>query len=147
MQKDVKILRPFLPVLNLILILFAMAFVAHGFLFFTKGAWVNPTGLIYLPYYTIGLVIVLTLLAVSHWPWPPIFSRLAPYSFGTYLVHPLVIDVFDVGTKDWGWSVTAYSSTKILISVGITVAIVALLSKLPFWAWSMGLKRKGWNEL
>ena len=146
-QKDVKMLRPFLPVLSLILGLFALAFVAHGMLFFVKGAWVNPTGLIYLPYYTIGLVIVLTLLAVSYWPWPPIFSRLAPYSFGTYLVHPIVIDVFDVWTKGWGWSVPAYSSAKMIVAVAFTVLIVAILSKLPFWAWSMGLKRKKLFEL
>lgn len=147
-KRDVALLRPFLPVFALMLTLCLMAYAAHGWLILKEGTWVYPTkGLLYLPYYGICLVIVLTLLSVSHWAWPPVFQKLAPYSFGVYLTHPMMIDIFDVQTKGWEASITVYSSTKIIFAWVTTIATVYLLSRLPFWAWSMGLKRKRWNEL
>lgn len=146
-KRDVAQLRPFMPVFGLVLTLCLLAYGAHGWLILKEGSWVNPKGLIYLPYYGICLVIVLTLLSVSHWPWPPVFQKLAPYSFGVYLTHPMMIDIFDVQTKGWEASVLVYSTSKILFAWATTIATVYLLSRLPFWAWSMGLKRKRWNQL
>jgi surface polysaccharide O-acyltransferase-like enzyme len=146
-KRDVALLRPFVPLFSLALLLCVLAFAVHGWQIMTKGTWEPPRGLVYLPYYGICLVIVLTLLSVSHWPWPPVFSKLAPYSFGTYLVHPMMIDIFDVQTKGWQASVPVYSSAKIIFAWVTTIAAVYLLSRLPFWAWSMGLKRKRWNQL
>lgn len=103
------------------------------------GAW--PFG--YTPGYWADFLmpVMLFLLAMllAGKAWPPILSRLAPYSFGIYLCHPMALDLIEIALKDTTLSPIGQVSIKIAGTLVATSLIVALISRISLVAWTIGL--------
>jgi len=79
------------------------------------------------------------LMLNAHRAWPPVISKLSPYSFGIYLSHPIFLDLFESITRNASFSPTVYVSLKVGVGLFLTCLFVALLKQIPFLAWTIGL--------
>ena len=68
-----------------------------------------------------------------------VLSRLAPYSFGIYLVHPIFLDMAEIAL--WGNTLSPmlFVSLKVVWAVSMASLIVVVLSKIRLLAWTVGL--------
>ncbi len=103
------------------------------------GAW----PFLYTPGYWADFLMPLVLFAVcmllGHRRWPPVLSRLAPYSFGIYLCHPIFLDLAEIGLHGLQWPPVAQVWVKICTTIALTSALVALIARIPALAWTIGL--------
>lgn len=77
--------------------------------------------------------------ALSGRNWPPALSRIAPYSFGIYLCHPIFLDLIEVWIAGMHLSPTVQVVSKIAIALPCTAALTFLLSRSSLLAWTVGL--------
>lgn len=103
------------------------------------GAW--PFG--YTPGYWADflmpvMLFLLAMLAAGR-AWPPILSRLAPYSFGLYLCHPMVLDLIEIALRDSPLPPIGQVGIKIAGTLAATSLIVAGIARLSPLAWTIGL--------
>lgn len=79
-------------------------------------------------------------MALSHKRWPDWLGRLAPYSFGIYLCHPIFHDLYEI-TMQKGIDLSPIA--QVALKVGFTLILTSLLvygiSKIKFLAWTIGL--------
>lgn len=103
------------------------------------GAW--PFG--YTPGYwadfLMPVMLFLLAMVLAAKTWPPILSTLAAYSFGLYLCHPIAIDLVEIALKDTAMSPIAQVSVKIAWTLTTTSILVAVIARIPFLAWTIGL--------
>lgn len=85
------------------------------------------------------VVLFLGCMTIADRNWPALLSRLAPYSFGIYLCHPIFLDVMEISVRDQGLSPTAQVSLKIAVVVPATAAFVFALKRFRPLAWTIGL--------
>ncbi len=69
-------------------------------------------------------------------------SRMAPYSFGIYLVHPIFLDLAEIAL--WNANLNPIISVilKVIWAVPLASVMVVVLSKLPGLGWTVGLEKK-----
>lgn len=79
-------------------------------------------------------------MAAGLWRWPDIISKLAPYSFGIYLVHPAFLDLMEIAL--WGATLAPWVFVlgKFVPAVVLTWGAVWLLSKSSLLGWTVGLR-------
>ncbi|WP_017813148.1 acyltransferase [Paenibacillus shenyangensis] len=73
-----------------------------------------------------------------HRQWWIIISR---YSYGGYLAHALMLRI-TYGVDDWimaGWDVTVRTLITALITLGLSILLTYLLSRIPYGAWLTGI--------
>ncbi len=85
------------------------------------------------------VVLFLACMAAALRRWPQVISRLAPYSFGIYLVHPVFLDALEIWLWQGDTNPTVYVLTKFGCAVLATGLAVWTLSKVPFLGWTVGL--------
>lgn len=78
-------------------------------------------------------------MALSYKDWPETISKLAPYSFGIYLCHPIFLDLCEVWLNGTALSPLAQVGIKIGFTLSATCALVLLLKRIPLLAWTIGL--------
>lgn len=78
-------------------------------------------------------------MALGHWRWPAILSRLAPYSFGIYLCHPIFLDLIEVWLNDKAWTPIGQVSFKIGVAIACTSVLVWVLERTRILGWTVGL--------
>ena len=78
-------------------------------------------------------------MCLAHKNWPNVLSRIAPYSFGIYLCHPIFLDLAEIALRDTTLSPIAQIGIKIGWALPLTTLLVLALSKLPPLAWTVGL--------
>lgn len=66
-------------------------------------------------------------------------SRLAPYSFGVYLVHPIFMDMAEITLWNSELPPLIYVVLKVLWAVSMASVTVVVLSKTPGLGWTIGL--------
>ena len=130
----------------------AMAYVATIPFFgsaIETGTWAVRTGWNFYGHFLMPLFMFCLFVGAQHMKWSPIWSKLARYTFGIYLVHPMVIDIFDVvlfktgtpGSMDPWMIVTLRYVFALPASLGVTIA----LSRLTLTAWTIGLGPNPWE--
>lgn len=128
----------FIPVLSIGLVLFGFKLAATKITIET-GAW--PFG--YLPGYwadfLMPVVLFLGSMTLAHRQWPMILSRIAPYSFGIYLCHPIFLDLAEVALRGAGLSPMVQVLVKVGTALPLTCILVAILRRIPLLAWTIGL--------
>lgn len=104
-----------------------------------SGAW-QPN---YLPGYwadfLMPTLLFVGVMATSNKRWPPVLSRLAPYSFGIYLCHPIFLDIAEIGLRTTSIAPIAQVGLKLSFALMATSALVALLKRSSLLAWTIGL--------
>lgn len=105
------------------------------------GKWVFN----YLPGYWADFLFPVVLfggcMALSHMRWPELIARIAPYSFGLYLCHPIFLDLFEIfmqqGSSDFAPITQALM--KMSFALVTTSLFVFIISKIKVLAWTIGL--------
>jgi surface polysaccharide O-acyltransferase-like enzyme len=99
---------------------------------FTPGFWAD---------YVMPPLLFLGIMSMRHADWPPIFSRLAPFSFGIYLVHPIMMDQVEIMISTWNlrpWQMVSLKFPFVLVA---TLFLVILISRIPLLSWTIGLTK------
>ena len=85
------------------------------------------------------VLLFMAALGASIRKWPTLISRLAPYSFGIYLVHPIFLDILEIALWKSDLVPATYVLIKFLGAVTITSLAVWLIEKSRMLAWTIGL--------
>ena len=91
--------------------------------------------------------VVLFVLCMCPWrlSWPPILSRLAPYSFGIYLCHPIFLDLAEILLRDSGASPITQVGIKIAMALSGAALLTWALSRSVSLGWTIGLGPLPWR--
>jgi surface polysaccharide O-acyltransferase-like enzyme len=73
---------------------------------------------------------------INRFTW---LSRLAPYSFGIYLVHPIFMDMAEMALWDAKLNPLIFVLLKATWAVTMSSILVVALSKTPYLGWTVGL--------
>lgn len=85
------------------------------------------------------VVLFFLCLCLGHKSWPTILTKLAAYSFGICLCHPIFLDLAEILLRDTQLAPTSRVLIKIGSVVPTTALFVLLLSRLAPLAWTIGL--------
>ena len=78
-------------------------------------------------------------MCLAHKQWPPVLSRIAPYSFGIYLCHPIFLDLAEIWLHERQYSPISQVGVKIGFAIVMTSLLVAVLERSRLLAWTVGL--------
>lgn len=73
---------------------------------------------------------------INQFTW---LSRLAPYSFGIYLVHPIFLDVAEIALWNVALNPMIFVLLKAVWAVSLASIMVVVLSRTPGLGWTVGL--------
>jgi surface polysaccharide O-acyltransferase-like enzyme len=123
---------PFAAILIVIKMIYAYKAVTNGAwpYDFIAGYWADSM---------LTPVLFLAIMSVRHVPWPGYVSRLAPFSFGIYLVHPTVMDAIEILFKAWPLAPWQLVGLKFVLTLMGTSMLVFLISRVPSLRWTIGL--------
>jgi surface polysaccharide O-acyltransferase-like enzyme len=99
---------------------------------FTPGFWAD---------YLMPPLLFLGIMSLRHNAFPPIFSRLAPFSFGIYLMHPIMMDLVEIMIAPWDLRPWQMVSVKFSLVLASTLLLVMIVSRIPLLSWTIGLAR------
>ncbi len=97
---------------------------------FTPAFWAD---------FLMPVVVFLGVMAACHRAWPLILSKLAPFSFGLYLAHPLFLDLAEIGSRNWDLSPSQLVIVKVTFAVLTTSLFLAGLARFKPLAWTIGM--------
>jgi len=128
--------------------LFYVATVPFFAVAYETGAWGIRGGWDFYGHFLMPVAVFFVFLGGQYLQWSPRWSVLAKYSFGVYLVHPLVIDLFDVALFRSGlWAFMdpwAIVTGRYLVALPASFALAYGLSKVALLAWTIGLGPTPW---
>lgn len=132
----------------------ALAYVATLPFFATAwqtGDWGIRSGWDFYGHFLMPICIFLIFLGGQYLEWSPRWSTLAKYTFGVYLVHPAVIDLFDIALFTSG--LYQYIAPAGIVTLRYALALPGAflftlgLSKIRLTAWTIGLGPTPWEML
>jgi len=116
---------------------------------FATGDWGLRGGWDYYGHFLMAIFVFLIFIGGQYLPWSERWTQLSRYSFGVYLVHPLVIDLFDVAIFSTGlsggmspWMIVL---GRFAVALPLSFALTIALSKLSVLAWTIGLGPTPWD--
>lgn len=104
-----------------------------------SGAWQYNFNPAYWADFLMPVILFAIFMGFRSARFPSIISVWAPYSFGIYLVHPIFLDLLEIGLWDRGLSPSAYVALKVSGAIFVTSVAVHLLSKSRLLAWTVGM--------
>lgn len=114
-----------------------------------SGTWGVRTGWVFFGHFLMPIFILLIFIGGQYLRWSQRWSKLARYSFGVYLVHPLVIDVFDIALFKSGisgamepWAIVVL---RIMCVLPLSYLVTVGLSRITPLAWTVGLGPITWK--
>lgn len=113
------------------------------------GEWGVRTGWDYFGHFLMPLFMFSLFMGRQYADWSPHWSKMARYTFGIYLVHPLLIDLFDIFAFKTGLSGVISPALLVLMRFGVVLPAALGLSKLiersDLLAWTIGLGVAPWK--
>ncbi|WP_108258859.1 acyltransferase [Mangrovicoccus ximenensis] len=113
------------------------------------GVWGVRTGWDYYGHFLMPLFIFCIFMGGQFLDWSPRWSRLAKYTFGVYLVHPLIIDLFDVAVFRSGLSDLLSPTLLVLARLAVVLpaafGLALLIERTRPLAWTIGLGEPPWK--
>ena len=116
---------------------------------FATGEWGVRGGWDFYGHFLMPIFVFFVFIGGQYLPWSERWTQLSRYSFGVYLVHPLVIDLFDVTLFSTGlaaamspWMIVL---SRFAIALPLSFALTIALSKLSLLAWTIGLGQTPWD--
>ncbi|SLN62049.1 Acyltransferase family protein [Pseudoruegeria aquimaris] len=107
---------------------------------FLPGFWAD---------YTMPAILFLCAMLMASRHWPERVSRVAPFSFGLYLCHPIFLDLAEMATARSAFPPTSEFLLEIGFAVIATSCFVLALSRIRSLAWTIGLgplPRPRWQQ-
>lgn len=115
----------------------------------TEGSWGIRQDWTFYGHFLMPIFVFLCFIGSQYLNWSERFVYYARFSFGVYLVHPLVIDLFDVTVFRFGladlMSPAALVVSRILFTIPAAFALSVALSKTFVTAWTIGLGPAPWE--
>jgi len=97
---------------------------------FTPGYWAD---------FLMPVVLFMAAFALAQSHWPGVFSRVAKYSFGIYLCHPIFLDLVEIALRGQVLAPIVLVLIKIIVGIACTVIFVKLLERVRALSWTIGL--------
>lgn len=114
-----------------------------------NGAWGYRSGWDFYGHFLMPIFMMLIFLGGQYRDWSPIWSKLARYTFGVYLLHPMVIDLYDIAVVKSGLSKmmdpAMIVTSRYVIALPLAFATAVALSRIKLVAWTIGLGPTPWN--
>lgn len=114
------------------------------------GVYVPRVGMVFIAHTLLPVFLLLTFLGSQHFAWPEKISNWSKYTFGTYLLHPAIIDTIDILMKEHEMQPYQYVIFKYVITLSLALSLSILISRLSWIAWVIGLGpqpfTKAWRE-
>lgn len=115
----------------------------------TSGAWGVRAGWDFYGHFLMPIFILLFFMGGQFQEWSPRWSNLARFTFGVYLVHPMVIDLIDIAMFKSGmggvlspWMIVLF---RFALALPLSFAVAVALSRLKPLAWTIGLGPTPWQ--
>ncbi|WP_410216302.1 acyltransferase [Paracoccus sp. (in: a-proteobacteria)] len=114
-----------------------------------SGAWGVREGWSFYGHFLMPLLMFALFMGGQYRDWSPRWSWMAQYTFGVYLVHPLLIDLYDVIVVKAG--IAALMSPWMVVTSRFAVVLPAALllavglSRFQPLAWTIGLGPAPWE--
>lgn len=136
--RDQDISRWFPPLMLLGAMLFLIK-LAGAWKTAQAGAW--PHGFVagYWADFLFPCLLFASCLVLAHRAWPEVISRVAKYSFGIYLCHPIFLDLIEIAVSGQQLAPTEQVLVKIVLAITATTAFVMGLERVKLLAWTIGL--------
>lgn len=116
---------------------------------FETGGWGIRAGWDFYGHFLMPVFVFGIFVGGQYLHWSDHWSKLARYTFGVYLVHPLVIDLFDVAVFKTGlyqvmdpWTIVV---GRFAFALPMSLAVAIGLSRLTPLAWTIGLGPNPWE--
>lgn len=117
---------------------------------YDTGAWGIRGGWDFYGHFLMPICVFFIFVGGQFLQWSNRWSVLAQFSFGVYLVHPLVIDLFDVFLYSTGlsemmapWAIVV---TRFGTALPMSFALAYGISKIGLLAWTIGLGPTPWER-
>jgi surface polysaccharide O-acyltransferase-like enzyme len=96
-------------------------------------------GAFYYAHYLIPVLSLTVFMSSQYFNWPDKLSSWSKYTFAMYLVHPAVIDTFDVLVRHAELQPYQYTVLKYAVAAGASLGLALLLGRISVLAWTVGL--------
>jgi hypothetical protein len=123
-------------------IILYMVKLVYAYQIITTGTWAFTFTPGYWADYLMPTVLFLGVMSLRHRAWPSIFSQLAPFSFGIYLTHPIVMDAVEIMISSWNLLPWQMVAIKFSLAFSGALLIVIVISHIPFLMWTIGLNNR-----
>ncbi|WP_347918316.1 acyltransferase [Paracoccus marcusii] len=110
------------------------------------GSFPVRAGWDYYGHFLMPLLVFCAFLGSQYSDWSPRWSVMARYTFGVYLVHPAVIDLFDIALikADLAPSPALLVVTRFAVVLPVAFGLAVAIGRLPAVAWTIGLGPTPW---
>ncbi len=110
------------------------------------GSFPVRAGWDYYGHFLMPLLVFCAFLGSQYSDWSPRWSVMARYTFGVYLVHPAVIDLFDIALikADLAPSPALLVVTRFAVGAAAAFGLAVAIGRLPAVAWTIGLGPTPW---
>lgn len=113
------------------------------------GHWGIREGWDFFGHFLMPIFMFAIFMGGQYGDWSPRWSKLARYTFGVYLLHPAVIDLYDVLAYKSGFSSVATPTVLVIVRYAVALpgafGLAILLSKFKPMAWTIGLGPTPWK--
>jgi len=113
------------------------------------GEWGIRQGWDFYGHFLMPIFMFFIFMGRQHLDWSPTWSKLARYTFGVYLVHPMVIDLIDVALSSSGVAVAMAPWQIVVLRFAIALPgsflVTIGLSRIKPLAWTIGLGPTPWE--
>lgn len=113
------------------------------------GAWGVREGWDFYGHFMMPIFMFFIFMGGQYQDWSPNWSKYARYTFGVYLVHPLVIDLIDIALYTSGlaegmapWQIV---SLRYAIALPGSFLVAIGISRVTYMAWIIGLGPYPWE--
>ncbi len=116
-----------------------------------NGDWGIRSGWDFYGHFLMPIFVFFIFVGGQFREWSPRWSVFARYTFGIYLVHPLVIDLFDITIYSTGMSGAMSPWMIVMLRFPVVLLLSLLLSigisRVKITAWTIGLGAPPWELL
>ena len=103
------------------------------------GKWIYGYAPGYWADFLMPAVLFLVFMSFRHLNWPSVFSKIAQFSFGLYLLHPAILDMLEIGLSGYEFAPAELVLVKFALALTGTATVVFIISKLRLLSWTIGI--------
>jgi len=104
-----------------------------------SGEFIIRRTMIYYGHYLLPCAVLSAFMCSYYLNWPDRLSQWSRYSFGMYLIHPALMDVFDLAMLEVSIPADWYVLFKYCFVAFLSLAITIAIGRIGLIAWTVGL--------